>query len=189
MFKLADGRERLYQWDSDVKLLIDESTGQVDEIHFSARYSNEAYSVEITRQEGKAYANIPNILLQNYYDVRVYAFCHTPDGAYTKVEEIFEITARPKPYDYVYTETELLHYHDLVERIESAVENALALAKESGEFKGDPGKDGIDGKDGYIPIKGVDYYTEADKTEIVENVLIGIKGDLDTISALVGGAE
>lgn len=37
---------------------------------------------------------------------------------------------------------------------------------------------------------GNDYIiTEADKNEITENVLIGIKGDLDTISALVGGAE
>ena len=69
---------------------------------------------------------------------------------------------------------------------------------------GKDGKDGINGKDGkdgytpvkgvdyvdgYTPIKGVDYYTEADKNEIAENVLIGIKGDLDAISALVGGAE
>lgn len=41
-----------------------------------------------------------------------------------------------------------------------------------------------------IAAAGKDYIiTEADKNEITENVLIGIKGDLDTISALVGGAE
>ena len=40
--------------------------------------------------------------------------------------------------------------------------------------KGDKGKDGVDGKDGadgYTPIKGVDYYTEADKTEMVNAVI------------------
>lgn len=33
------------------------------------------------------------------------------------------------------------------------------------------GKDGSDGKDGYTPIKGTDYYTEADKQEMVQLVL------------------
>lgn len=37
--------------------------------------------------------------------------------------------------------------------------------------KGDPGKDGTNGKDGadgYTPIKGTDYFTEADKQELAE---------------------
>ena len=47
----------------------------------------------------------------------------------------------------------------------SAINTALAQAKESGEFngaKGDPG---------YTPVKGTDYYTEADKTELVNQVI------------------
>lgn len=35
---------------------------------------------------------------------------------------------------------------------------------------GQNGKDGRNGSDGYTPQKGVDYYTEADKQEIVEVV-------------------
>jgi hypothetical protein len=35
---------------------------------------------------------------------------------------------------------------------------------------GRDGKDGADGKDGYTPIRGTDYWTEADKREIVEEV-------------------
>lgn len=31
---------------------------------------------------------------------------------------------------------------------------------------GQPGADGKNGADGYTPVKGVDYYTEADKAEI-----------------------
>ena len=41
------------------------------------------------------------------------------------------------------------------------VNSALAAAKESGEF---------DGADGYTPVKGTDYWTEADKAEMVETV-------------------
>ena len=39
-----------------------------------------------------------------------------------------------------------------------AVEDALAQAKASGEF---------DGADGRTPVKGTDYYTEADREELV----------------------
>lgn len=44
----------------------------------------------------------------------------------------------------------------------TAINTALAQAKASGEF---------DGKDGYTPVKGTDYYIEADKTEMVNAVL------------------
>ena len=40
--------------------------------------------------------------------------------------------------------------------------------------KGDPGKDGsngADGKDGYTPVKGKDYFTDADKAEMVNAVI------------------
>lgn len=42
---------------------------------------------------------------------------------------------------------------------------------------GEPGKDGEDGqpgKDGHTPVKGVDYWTEADKTEMVQQVIAAI---------------
>ena len=42
---------------------------------------------------------------------------------------------------------------------------------------GSPGKDGEDGqpgKDGHTPVKGVDYWTEADKTEMVQQVIAAI---------------
>lgn len=36
---------------------------------------------------------------------------------------------------------------------------------------GTNGKDGADGEDGYTPVKGVDYFTESDITEIVNQVM------------------
>ena len=42
------------------------------------------------------------------------------------------------------------------------------------------GKDGKDGQDGYTPQKGVDYYTEADKEELVADVTSKIDITIDT---------
>lgn len=39
------------------------------------------------------------------------------------------------------------------------------------ELKGDKGDAGADGKDGYTPVKGVDYFTDADKAELVAEVI------------------
>jgi hypothetical protein len=61
--------------------------------------------------------------------------------------------------------------------LESATNTALEKAKASGEFDGKDGKDGTngtdgkDGVDGKTPVKGTDYFTEADKTEMVQSVL------------------
>ena len=72
--------------------------------------------------------------------------------------------------------------HDL----QNATNEALALAKASGEFdgpqgpvgpqgpKGDTGPQGPAGADGYTPVKGTDYFTESDKTELVNAVLAAL---------------
>lgn len=48
-------------------------------------------------------------------------------------------------------------------------------------YKGEPGKQGIPGKDGKTPVKGVDYFTDAEiteiKDEIAEKVQVGAKGE------------
>lgn len=49
--------------------------------------------------------------------------------------------------------------------LQQATAEALAQAKASGEFDGEPG---------YTPVKGEDYYTEADKAEMVEAVLAAL---------------
>lgn len=58
--------------------------------------------------------------------------------------------------------------------LQEATNEALAQAKASGEFDGQPGqpgRDGVDGKDGYTPQKGVDYYTEEDKDELIAEII------------------
>ena len=58
--------------------------------------------------------------------------------------------------------------------VSAEIEEALEQAKASGEFDGKDGQDGKDGADGKTPVKGVDYYTEADKTEMVNAVIAAL---------------
>lgn len=59
------------------------------------------------------------------------------------------------------TENEYVQENDL----DGVVAEALKTAKDSGEF------DGKDGEDAHTPVKGVDYFTESDKAELVNAVL------------------
>lgn len=70
--------------------------------------------------------------------------------------------------------------------LQAATEAALAQAKASGEFdgkdgntgpqgpKGDTGDTGPQGPAGHTPVKGTDYWTAADKAEMVADVLAAL---------------
>lgn len=141
MFQLEDGREHLYQWDLDRKILVSDPT--ITEVHFCNRTGDCSLVVETYTKDGQLYADIPNILLQQYFDIRVFAYC---DG-YTKVEQIFKVKSRSKPADYVYTETEVKRWEALeqevhntltdIEEVKGEVEDSLSqidtIAKEAEE--------------------------------------------------------
>lgn len=55
--------------------------------------------------------------------------------------------------------------------LQAATNAALAQAKASGAFDGADGDTGAQGPAGTTPVKGVDYWTAADKAEIVADVL------------------
>jgi hypothetical protein len=58
-----------------------------------------------------------------------------------------------------------------------AVNTALQAAKDSGAFrgdKGDPGEKGEPGAPGKTPVRGTDYWTVADKQEIVNSVIAAL---------------
>lgn len=58
-----------------------------------------------------------------------------------------------------------------------AVNTALQAAKNSGAFrgdKGDPGEKGEPGAPGKTPVRGTDYWTAADKQEIVNSVIAAL---------------
>lgn len=220
MFRIYDGREEFYQWDLDRKLIVEDAS--VNQVHYCNRTSDCSLVCEVRTEGNLRVVDVPNIILQTDWKVHAYAY----DVNYTKHEELFNIVKRTKPEDYVYTETEVLNYNTLLERIDEIdenigqeVENYLkenpievdlsgyatkedletieltpgpqgepgpagkdgkdgAPGKDGSDGKdgapGAAGKDGVDGKDGKTPVKGTDYWTEADKAEIVEDVLAAL---------------
>lgn len=138
MFKIADGRDRLYQWDSNVKLIIDKTIADgIDEAHFTAKFSRDCLTVQVIHDDDESYVMIPNVLLQQSYDLVVYAYCCT--DLVTKHTQEIPVTAKPKPADYVYTETEVLNYWTLAQRLDKlessgGVVNGIPSGGKAGQF-------------------------------------------------------
>lgn len=111
MFKIYDGRDKFYQWDLDRQLIIDDPT--VTQVHFCNRTDDLSLVCEVYQQDGLNLVNVPNILLQEDWRINVYAY----DVNYTKYSETFDVERKSKPENYVYTETEILNYETLAEKI------------------------------------------------------------------------
>lgn len=119
-----NGRTALYQWDTGRKIKI-QSEKMVDEVHFSNVLSKGALVVtpKIDAENGAITADIPNILLQTFMVIDVWIVCHSENGEYTNNHEKLDVMKRPKPSDYVYTETEVKNWDALERRIKELEDN------------------------------------------------------------------
>ena len=122
MFKILDGRDELFQWDINRQIIV--SDASIDAVHFCNRTDVSALVVEVKEKNGLRVADIPNILLQESWDINVYGYC---DGYYTKQAARIKVNPRTKPESYVYTETEVLNYNTVMEKIDR-VENNIGAA-------------------------------------------------------------
>lgn len=131
MFKIYDGRDKFFQWDLDRKLIVADKT--IKAVHFC----NRTGACSITRYcydaNGMWLVDVPNLCLQESYRLRVYGFS---EAKYTMEVQYFEVEARTKPEDYVYTETEVACWEVMDERLRMLEENpvseeALAAAIEA----------------------------------------------------------
>ena len=163
MFKILDGRDELFQWDINRQILV--SDASIDAVHYSNRTDDSALVVEVKEKNGLRVADIPNILLQESWDINVYGYC---DGYYTKQAARIKVNPRTKPESYVYTETEVLNYNTVMEKIDT-----IELTPGP---QGPEGPQGKPGQDGHTPVKGIDYWTETDKAEMVADVIAAIPG-------------
>ena len=114
MFRIADGRKSFYQWDVNRQIIVEDPT--ITEVHFCNKTDDCSLVVEVYADplDSEVKADVPNILLQNDFPIRVYAYCG--DG-YTKIEETFKVITRTKPSDYVYTETEVKTLEEIEQRV------------------------------------------------------------------------
>lgn len=116
MFKIYDGRTHFWQWDLDCKLIVEDAS--IKQVHFCNRSSECSLVCLVYEENGQFLVNVPNILLQSDRDIHAYAY----DGV-TKYETCLKVYARCKPANYVYTETEVLNYNTLLQKINQVDEN------------------------------------------------------------------
>lgn len=121
MFTLKKDIPQLYQWDSNVKLIVEDD--RINQVQFSQRFSRTAVCVKV--ENGECF--IPNELLQSYCDIFAYACIVDNDGQVCEFSEMFTVFARPKPDNYIYTPTEIITFKRIEDELNKKIE---ALAKE-----------------------------------------------------------
>ena len=157
IFKIVDGRPNFYQWDINRQIAVSDPT--ITELHFCNR--TDVCSLVVAVENG--IANVPNILLQSGFSIRVFGY----DGQATLHEATFEVKARTKPTDYVYTETEIKQYSDLEKRIDEIEQNGISEEVITGAVEN------------YLdehPINLEGYATEQYVNEAVFNVKVDLTG-------------
>lgn len=139
----------MYQWDTNQSLV---------ELTPSAQYVDYPIGDEVIRLEtAGTRCRIPDEVLQTYGGKTCYE--RYPDGTYRAYS--FTVLYAPKPPEYVYTPEERTTFEALTARVDAAIDEIKRRA-DSGEF---------------TPVKGVDYFTDAEKAELMESVSSGAVGE------------
>lgn len=151
--------KQLYQWDVNQYLTELQPTAQFVDYPMG----NEVIRIET---DGKR-CRIPDEFLQTAGFKTCYE--RYSDGTYKAYS--FNVQSSPKPPDYVYTAEERTTFDALVAKADAAIAEIKRRA-DSGEF---------------TPKKGVDYFTDAEKNEMMEGVSSGAVGEfrkvVDTATA------
>ena len=141
--------KQLYQWDVNQFLI---------ELQPTAEFVDYQMGNEVIRiKSDGTRCRIPDEVLQTYGGKTCYE--RYPDGTYRAYS--FTVLYSPKPPDYVFTPEERTTFEALTARVDSAIEEIKRRA-DSGEF---------------TPVKGVDYFTDAEKNEMMESVSSGAVGE------------
>ena len=123
--EISDGRYKFYQWDSNQQLIVEDG-GICNQVHFVGGNLEGALVCEIEEVDGIRVVDVPNLLLQFSGLITAYLFWHSHSGALTHYAKSFLVLKRAKPESYVYSQTEVINYSDLVDRIRQIEENGLS---------------------------------------------------------------
>lgn len=127
--KILDGRKKFLQWDRDVKITA-KRLNVGDKVHFHNGTTKEA-QVLTAKQYGETVAvEVPNDFLTTSFPIKAYRYVETENGSYTEQRRVFEVESRPKPADYVYTQTEVFNFNDLKEEIKNTMGDVLSVLDE-----------------------------------------------------------
>lgn len=160
MLELIGGAE-LWQWDTGRQI---DCAGLQAGTKVQFAYSDtQTLSTTVKTADGASVADVPNQLLLRSGALMVYAYVTEADGvSYTKYAARFNVQARPKPDDYVYTPTEVQSWQtirneigDLDDLTTTAKNNLVAAINEAAASGGGGGgsitKDSIVTALGYTP--------------------------------------
>ena len=111
-------QERFYQWDTG-RFLTLEGEEVCTQVHFCYTGDENALVCPVREDRGKRVVEVPNILLQQPKQITAYLMAVNEAGEYTRWENTFPVLPRPKPEDYVYTQTEILNFTRLDKRLEN----------------------------------------------------------------------
>lgn len=107
---IQDGRVELWQWDTGVRLVMDEACEAVN-------LSEDTFGVTVdvtAAEDGKTWvAAVPDEMLQKPGDLICYAVQSTATGTITAAYRSFRVNRRPKPAGYVATPTEARTWQEL----------------------------------------------------------------------------
>lgn len=115
LLKINGPKPYFWQWDINQQLVVADSV--CGEVHFCNGTTECALVCEIFQQDGLRLVNVPNIFLQTAKPIAVYLYEKREDGCYTRHRQVFDVMARNKPDDYVYTETEVKRWENYEERL------------------------------------------------------------------------
>lgn len=144
MFELIGGAE-LWQWDTGRQI---DCAGLQTGTKVQFAYSDtQTLSTAVKTADGASVADVPNQLLLRSGALMVYAYVTEADGvSYTKYAARFNVQARPKPDDYVYTPTEVQSWQtirneigDLDDLTTTAKNNLVAAINEAANSGGGGG--------------------------------------------------
>lgn len=127
---IQDGRAELWQWDTGIRLVMDEAC---EAVNISA--STFGVTVDVTAAEdGKTWvAAVPDEMLQKPGDLICYAVQSTATGTITAAYRSFRVNRRPKPAGYVATPTEARTWQELNEMLAKKIDAPQKTTKECGE--------------------------------------------------------
>ena len=164
MIKIKNGT--LYQWDLNRIVEIEDPQQLVTEIHIAESASTEAFSVPFERSGKKLTCCIPNILLQQEGRILIFAISSSDETRITGYAD-YCVVGRPMPANYVYTESEVLTYKALEDKLDEVIASLEVNPKDIAKAV----ENYIVKNPVHVPEKGVDYYTEEDKSDLVNDVL------------------
>lgn len=136
MIRIEGNKPALYQWDLNMRVILTNVPAGT-EVHYSNIKDNvsESCITAVSYSEnGYVYADIPNKLLQISGIILVYLYIQDEDKAWTELKTEIIVLPRKKPANYVYTETEVLTYKKLEEKLDQTqgqIGNLADLATKS----------------------------------------------------------